>query len=222
VQVFRICCRPAEAAVEVTDECLKPGIRVINAGNVLEPHLLNKPIMKRKIGAFDAAFSLRAVGTDKVDVQVVQSASELCHAGTACFCLADAKYCVLITVKRHRLAVLVDVIARGHHVIKGRFTLAEAQVHQTTGRVIDVNQQTAFWCAAFEPVMVRAVDLDKFAKTIPPLAWLINPGLTASVRDPESVSSHPSSQRLNGDSDPVTLLELFCGKCGPETDVIFT
>jgi len=87
VQVFRICCRPAEAAVEVTDECLKPGIRVINAGNVLEPHLLNKPIMKRKIGAFDAAFSLRAVGTDKVDVQVVQSASELCHAGTACFCL---------------------------------------------------------------------------------------------------------------------------------------
>lgn len=221
MQVFRVCCRSAEAAVEVTDKCLKPGIRVITAGNVLQTHLLNEPVLKRQIGAFEAAFGLGAVGTDKVDVQVVQSASELYHAGAACFGLADAEYCVLIAVKRHRLAVLVDVIARGHHVIKSRFTLAEAQVHQTAGRIIDVNQQTAFWCAAFEPVMVRAVDLDKFAKTIPPLTWLIYPGLTASVRDPESVSSHPASQRLNGDSDPVTLLELFCGKCGSETDVIF-
>lgn len=80
-----------------------------------------------------------------------------------------------------RYAVFVDVIARGHHVI--------------------------IWCAAFEPVMVRAVDQDKFARTIPPLVWLIYPGLTASGRDPESVSSHSASQCLNGDSDPVTLPE---------------
>lgn len=61
---------------------------------------------------------------------------------------------MLVTVKRHRLAVFINVVAGGHHVIKGRLTLTETQVHQTTGRVININQQAAFWGTAFEPAIV--------------------------------------------------------------------
>jgi hypothetical protein len=48
-------------------------------------------------------------------------------------------------------------------------------MHQTAGGVIDKYQQAAFWRTAFKPVMVGAVDLDKFTQTITPMSGLINP-----------------------------------------------
>jgi hypothetical protein len=48
-------------------------------------------------------------------------------------------------------------------------------MHQTAGGIIDKDQQAAFWRTAFKPVMVGAVDLDKFTQAITPMSGLINP-----------------------------------------------
>jgi hypothetical protein len=48
-------------------------------------------------------------------------------------------------------------------------------MHQTAGGIIDKDQQAAFWCTAFKPVMVGAVDLDQFTQAITPMPGLINP-----------------------------------------------
>lgn len=71
MQVFGVFCRSRKAAVEVADERFNPGVGIINAGDVLQPHLLNQLVLQRQIGAFDTAFGLRTVGTDKVNVQIV-------------------------------------------------------------------------------------------------------------------------------------------------------
>lgn len=68
MQVFGVFFRSGKAAVEVADERFKPGVGVINAGDVIQPHLLNQPVLQRQIGSFDTPFGLRTVGTDKVNV----------------------------------------------------------------------------------------------------------------------------------------------------------
>ncbi|WP_376753477.1 hypothetical protein, partial [Pantoea endophytica] len=70
-------------------------------------------------------------------------------------------------------------------------------------------------------VVVWAVSLDQFGEAVTPVTWLVNAGLVTSVRDPQSGGSHPAAKCLNRNRNPVTLLKLFCSKCGPETDVIF-
>jgi hypothetical protein len=37
-------------------------------------------------------------------------------------------------------------------------------MHQATCGIIHEDQKTAFWGSSFKPVMVRAIDLNQFAK----------------------------------------------------------
>lgn len=64
MQVFGVFYRSGEAEVEVTNERFNPGVGVINAGDILQPHFLNQPVLQRQFGASDTAFGLRTVGTD--------------------------------------------------------------------------------------------------------------------------------------------------------------
>ncbi len=49
--------------------------------------------------------------------------------------------------------------------------------------IIHEDQKTAFWGSAFEPVMVRAIDLNQFAETVATIAWLVNPGSAGGNED---------------------------------------
>jgi hypothetical protein len=69
-------------------------------------------------------------------------------------------------------------------------------VHQATGGVIHEDQKTAFW-GSFEPVMVRAIDLNQFAETVATIARLVNPGSPAGMRTPETVGCHPVTDGFN-------------------------
>ena len=64
VKVFRVFCQSGKAVVEVADERFDPGVGGINAGDILQAHLLNQPLLQRQLGALNAALGLRAVGTD--------------------------------------------------------------------------------------------------------------------------------------------------------------
>lgn len=46
-------------------------------------------------------------------------------------------------------------------------------MHQTVSGIVNKYQKAAFWRTAFKPVMVGAIDLDKFAQAIQLMAgWL--------------------------------------------------
>ena len=46
-------------------------------------------------------------------------------------------------------------------IVEGRLGVGEAQLHQTTGGIVDVNQQRAPGPTVLEPVVIGAVDLDQ-------------------------------------------------------------
>jgi hypothetical protein len=70
-------------------------------------------------------------------------------------------------------------------------------VHQATGGVIHEDQNTAFWGSAFEPVMVRAIDLNQLAETVATIARLETgfAGGNEDARDRRLSSSYGWFQR---------------------------
>jgi len=82
-------------------------------------------------------------------------------------------------------------------------------VHQATGGIIHEDQKTAFLGSAFEPVMVRAIDLNQFAETVATIAWLVNPGSPAGMRTPETVGCHPVTDGFNREMNMMAFSQFF-------------
>src|SRR5438270_6083607 len=71
---------------------------------------LDHPVLQRAKRAFDASLRLRAVGTDDVDVQRQQRATELRHPVAADSLLAvHPEDAVLVAIQRHRLAMFLQI-----------------------------------------------------------------------------------------------------------------
>jgi hypothetical protein len=139
----------------------------------------NVPNALLSLSKGDASLRLRAVGTDDVDVQRQQRATELGHPVAAGSLPAvHPEDAVLVAVQRHRLAVLLQIGARRPEVIKRRFRGDEPQLHQSARRIIHKSQQRARRTAILEPGVLRPVDLHQFAQTITPPARLMRRGQT--------------------------------------------
>src|SRR5580704_8523801 len=157
----------------------------------------NVPTALLSLPKGDASLRLRAVGTDDVNVQRQQRATELGHSATAGSLLAvHPEDAVLVAVQRHRLAVLLQIGARRPKVIKRRFRGDEPQLHQPARRVIHKSQQRARRTAILEPGVLRAVDLHQFAQTIAPPARLMRRGETMPTVLPQPIGDHPTAQCL--------------------------
>src|SRR6201987_3783260 len=112
----------------------------------------NVPNARLSLSKGDASLCLRAVGTDDVDVQRQQRATELGHPVTGGSLLAvHSENAVFVAVERHRLAVFLQIAAGRPEVIKRRFRGDEPQLHQPARRVTHKNQQRALWGANLEP-----------------------------------------------------------------------
>src|SRR3954451_15806670 len=149
-------------------------------------------------GTFDAALRLRSVGTDDIDVELVQRPAELGHAVTPGRPdLVHPERRVLIRVEGDRLAIALQIGARRGKIIKGQFRLCKAQVHQTAGRIIDKDEQGALWAAILEPPVFRAVDLNQLAHTVATMARLVDPFEPLSAILPEPVSQHPARRTVS-------------------------
>lgn len=84
--------------------------------------------------------------------------------------------------------------------------------------LLDSGLSSSFWHALAAlsltipvPLMVRAVDLNEFAKTVAAIAWLIDLRLASSMRNPETVGNHPVTYGFYRDRYLVAFAELFCG-----------
>jgi len=72
----------AKAAIVVGDEYRQPVISGCDAGDIGKAQVLHQPVLQSAEGALHAAFGLRDVGADDVDVQLGQRAGGLGDAIT--------------------------------------------------------------------------------------------------------------------------------------------
>jgi hypothetical protein len=185
VQILGVRRISAEALVVGGDEPRQPCVRRGNRGYPRQPQLLDHPVLQGAEGALDASLRLRAVGTNDVDIQREQCATELGHPVAARSVLAvHSEDAVLVAVERHRLAMLLQIGARRPEIIKRRFRGDEPQLHQPARRIIHKSQQRARRAAVLEPGVLRAVDLHQFAQAIAPPARLMRRGETMPTVSP--------------------------------------
>src|ERR1700751_243264 len=157
----------------------------------------NVPNALLSLSKGDASLRLRAVGTDDVNVQRRQRATELGHSVAAGSLLAvHPEDAMLVTVQRHRLAVLLQIGAGRPEVIKRRFRGDEPQLQQPARRVIHKSQQRAWRAAVLEPGGPRGVDLPPPPQAIAPPARLMWRGQTMPTVSPQPICNHPTAQGL--------------------------
>src|SRR5467141_3055930 len=165
--------------------------------NSLTIRSCNVPNALLTLSKGDASLRLRAVGTDDVDVQRQQRATELGHTVTAgSLFVVHPEDAVLVAVERDRLAMLLQIGARRPEVIKRRFRGDEPQLHKPARRIIDESQQRGRRAALLEPGVLRAIDLHQFAQAIAPPARLMRRGETMPTVLPQPIGDHPTAQGL--------------------------
>src|SRR5690606_39327222 len=80
MSVLWIAWRKREAAVEIGGKRRQGQIGRLHTADVLPSQLLDQTVLQRLVHPFHTAFSLRSVGADQLDVELLHSACELRHA----------------------------------------------------------------------------------------------------------------------------------------------
>ena len=67
----------AKAAVEAYDEFRQVSIACLEAGDAAQAHFFHQPVLQGLVGALDASFRLRGIGTDDLNLEFPHGAPEL-------------------------------------------------------------------------------------------------------------------------------------------------
>jgi len=134
-----------------------------------------------------AALGRAGVGADAGDVQLVHRATKLrlTVAASRIF-IVDEEHAGLVAVKRQRLAVLLQISARGFIIVERGLGADEMKLHQAVGCIIHTNQQRAGRAAFLEPAVIAAVDLYQLTNACAPVTRLLNFRGAMPARDPEA------------------------------------
>src|SRR3546814_3447335 len=109
-----------------------------------------------------------------------------------------AENAVLVGIERHRLAMPFNIRAGRIHIGKSALALDHLEVHQLTGRVVDIDEQGALRPAILKPPMLRTVDLDQLAAAVPTIARLIGARAARNtIRSEEHTSELQSLMRIS-------------------------
>ena len=113
-------------------------------GYPLQSELFNKSILKRLMRSLHAAFGLRAMGAQNVDIELVKRAAKLRHAvAYLAVALEYAKDCVLVRVQCNRLAVALEVASCRRHIVKRSLRVDKAQLFELACCVVHIHQIVA-------------------------------------------------------------------------------
>src|SRR5215210_1512906 len=105
--VRKLNCRISKTRIVAVQEPWQECVGGLNRADPAESHLLDQPILQRAERAFHATFSRRRVGTDDVDVELMERPAELGHAVAADrILLVDPEDRVLVRVEGNRASKL--------------------------------------------------------------------------------------------------------------------
>jgi hypothetical protein len=111
--------------------------------------------------AFHASFGRARIGAQRVDIELEHRPAKVRDTAPGLV----GHHAGAIAVERQRLAVTLQIRARGLEVAESRFGHGEVQLHQPAGGIVHIHQQRALRRPVLEPPMLAAVDLDQFAHT---------------------------------------------------------
>ena len=175
-------------------------IRLRQGGDAGQAHLLHQPILQGVKESFDASLCLGRMRGDQLDAQVPERPSKLTRRGDAGSLLFHRRFRggaigrMLIRMDGKRNPVLFDVPLE---TVEGRhrpFILIEPGIHPAA-HIIDVGHQDTARAAAFEPIMMGAIQLHQFAA----VRAAGPPGAMRSRVPPEMLNplrAQPAPQRL--------------------------
>src|SRR3546814_14494021 len=99
------------------------------------------------------------------------------------------------------------------HIGNSSLALDHLEVHQLTGRVVDIDEQGALRPAILKPPMLRTVDLDQLAEAVPTIARLIGARAARNTISPDTGLDHQLSQRLARSAVVMTLGQITGCQC---------
>jgi len=166
----RLCGFPSEAAVEVGEEALEGMVRLLKGGGIGFPEGFDQPILEGAEQALHPSLSLRGVGWDELDVQLIEQPSELAAGqcsgqlllyGGLFGALEDG---VAIGVDGHGKAVGAADGLKQQHVSRGVFLLSEDRSHHLAGCVIYGRKEAQTGTSLLQPLMVAAIHLQEHSR----------------------------------------------------------
>jgi len=90
-------------------------VRLLHRVDAFEAHLLDESILQRLVNALYTSLGLRAIGVDDIDVELEQGTAELSEPSATCSAnVVDPEYRVLVAIKSHWLAVLLEIAGLVH------------------------------------------------------------------------------------------------------------
>ena len=164
-----------KTAVEILDKLVGKSIGVCDGGDILQTQFFDQAILQGGDDPLDAPFGLRGVSADDLDLQSLHSPAELGHTGAGeRIGDIDLENAVFITVESQRAAMAGQILAGGLEVAESILRRCEIQRLQLAAGIVNVDQQSAGWRAAFKPGMRGAIDLHQFTNTSAALAHRVD------------------------------------------------
>ncbi|SOZ34500.1 transposase [Cupriavidus taiwanensis] len=211
-----------KARVVVGDELRHEAIGRLHGADATQAQLLDQPVLQGQVCPFHAAFCLAAVGADAFDVQFEQGPRKLRMAVAAsCSLLVDPENAGLVTVKRHRLAVALQVGAGRREVRERGLRMGKAQLHDPADGVVDINEQRAGRRAFLKPAVIAAINLNQFAIAGAPITRLIDLERALFARYPQAGNHHQPPDRFLRQSEPVCFAQLLGRQGRAEVGIVF-
>jgi hypothetical protein len=111
-------------------------------------------------------------------------------------------------------------------ILMGRLEICECRLnpdkqhhHQTTRRIVYVDQRCASRSSILKPTMIASVNLDQLAEARAAAPGLLNLWRPKSPWQPQSAGDHYGSDGLDRQIHAVALSELLGSQCGSKIRV---
>lgn len=154
--------------IEPLDEARNADVARLRRRAPRQPPFHHQSILRRSTDPFDPTLRLARMGAQDLDPQVRQGPAELRHALPALrLRLRHLEHHVLVGIEGERPAEGLEIATQRLEVTAGALESHEAQLYQTTCRVVDEHRERAGRTAILEPAMLAAVDLHQLAE-VPP------------------------------------------------------
>jgi hypothetical protein len=172
------------------------------------------------VSTLDAAFCGWRIGAHSIDIEFIECASELRMAlAGSCGLLVDPEHARFVAVECQRLAIVIEILVGCLEIRERRLNPDKQHHHQTTRRIVYVDQRCARWSSILKPAMIASIDLDQLAEARAAAPGLLNLRRTKSSRNPQTAGDHEGSDGLDRQIHAVALSELLGRQCRPKIGV---
>jgi len=217
---------PSETAVVVGDKFAQHGVGGVDVGRLGQTQFTGEAILQDAPEAFDAAFGLGTIGSDKGDAELFQGAAELRGLAFSSELFVDGPVVVVadedaavIPVEGERYPVSAQHLSKQAEIAEGGFRGEELYGQDLFGGIVLHAESSEALAAAFEPVVRATIELHQFAEPCGTQATLAMSGSAAFAWRAETVLAEQATQSFATEGKALALNQLLVEMVIVETSV---